>query len=171
MDPIGRPYESTLDMKVREIEEKIRRQKKDEAYQSALNDPLQAHLFEEHNESAIDNTVEPTSSNSPLPQLHQNQTQTLRRSARIREQGVTRKYGDNRSKTRKCDIGSEDTNLDPVLQAKLLQALREEGMATVPLQQELADWADIHCRIIDLLVVSGVGFHSMVSDEEEGDPT
>lgn len=55
MDDIGAhvTQQSIIEAELREFQEAIRLQEEEEAYQSALNDPLYAHLFEDLEEDPL----------------------------------------------------------------------------------------------------------------------
>lgn len=168
----------------RENEEATRRQEEEEAYLSALHDPLQADLFEGFGVKALQVSQEqpnqqlavlpPLPEALPLllvptaaPQLQgappppppvivatpQQQgissvLPTLRRSRRISERGTTKRYTEERNKARKCDKAAFlEPDLDSAAQAALLSALRDEFHASNPLQQQVANQADIYCGI------------------------
>lgn len=87
----------------------------------------------------------------PQPQQHGQQKEvnsaqrTLRRSKRIRERGTTT---EERNKARKCDREAvTEPDMDLAAQAELLRALIDEFHGTNPLQQQVADQADIYCGI------------------------
>lgn len=90
----------------------------------------------------------------PQPQQHGQQEEvnsaqrTLRRSKRISERGTTKRYTEERNKARKCDKEAfTEPDMDLAAQAELLRALIDEFHATNPLQQQVADQADIYCGI------------------------
>ncbi|KAF3325260.1 serine/threonine-protein kinase [Carex littledalei] len=168
-DPLDRPtdeIDAVLQAELDAIQEDIRLQDEKEAYLSALADPAQAPMEIDSPAIPTSDSVIPTPDSVQLEIPHipeliptpQNRTMTpelgqqsrqqsnLRRSARILEKGVTKRYTEERTKARKCDkneITEEDLN--PARQAELFQALREEFLAVRPLQEATISLASTYC--------------------------
>lgn len=83
--------------------------------------------------------------NEPQQTAATENSTTLSRSARIYNRGTPKKYGTKRTWTRKKGMDEAAAKRRTILEAELLEALQDEALSAVPLQQDKVTQVNNYC--------------------------